>query len=199
MGNTAREINAIVTEAARKKKEMDASRGVEEKSDFTNAAVNFRKKFEKSLKKDVKRQSSFLLYIVIGLGFFFTGYLILQAIELYYTADRIEWKTASVRSEDYEKAKEFVRNSFEKYKINLDLIFYEGIPLTWKNNAKLIIEGMKDSGYEASSVMLDTKNKGNEALLKVTCSARGKKNIVFFVILENDDFRILRIEKSNRK
>ena len=178
---------------------MEANREVEEKSDFTNAALDSRRKIQKNLKKDLKRHSRIFLYIVVGLGFFFIAYLVSQTVELYYAADRVEWKTASVRAEDYEKAKEFVRHSFEKYKINPDLIFHEGIPLTWKNNAKLIIEGMKNSGYEASSVMLDTKNKGNEALLKVTCSARGKQDIIFFVVLKNEDFHILRIEKSNRK
>lgn len=199
MGNTAREINAIVTEAARKKKAMDANKEVEDKSDFTDAAVDSRKKLQRNLKRDVKMHSRFSLYIVIGLGIFFVGYLVLQAVELYYAADGVEWKSAVVRVEDYEKAKEFVKNSFVEYKINLDLIFYEGIPLTWKNNAKSIIESMRGSEYEASSVMLDTKNKGNEALLKVTCSARGKNNILFFVILENGNFHILRIEKIQSK
>lgn len=197
MGNTAREINEIVAEAARKKKEMDAKSAVDEKADFINTAVDFRKKLERNLKKDVKGHSKVLLYIVICTGIFFTGYLIFQIIYLYLNADKDDWKIASVRVEDYEKAQEFVKNSFEKYKIDLDQLFCEGSPLTWRNNAKLIIEGMKDARYEVSSATVDTKNRGNEALLKVTCSAKGKKDILFYIILENDVFRILRIEKSN--
>ena len=76
MGNIAREINAIVTEAARKKKEMEANREVEEKSDFTNAALDSRRKIQKNLKKDLKRHSRIFLYIVVGLGFFFIAYLV---------------------------------------------------------------------------------------------------------------------------
>ena len=196
MGNTAREINKIVAEAAKKKKEMDKSKEVEEKTDFISTAIDDRKKLRASLKKKVRDYSKIFPCLVIGLAIAFIGSIIYQMVCLYRNIEKEEWKTAKVSAEEYARAKEFVNKSFGKDKADLDQLFRNESPLTWKSNAKLIIEGMKNAGYEASSVTLDTKNKGNEALMQVTCSAQGKEDILFFIVLENDDFKILRIEKK---
>ena len=197
MGNTAREINQLVQEAARKKKEDEKHRRESEKTEFISTAVDGMKKLEQDLKKDKSDHSNAVTYFLSALGVLFFLFLVYQVIQLHKEKDMVSWKIQAVESDDLKKASSLIAEILSRPKMNVQELFKADAPEPWKRRLSATIADMRGLNFKVTDAVVDEKARGEKSIIKVSClSGDSKQKVVFYVYFAENQMKIMMAEKN---
>lgn len=193
-----KEINKFVQNSAERKKKQDEEHKKLEKKQFIDIAIDNKKcleKISKQEKKDYIRIVSLLLLIpIIGV----IGYSIYNLAAYFRSSDEKAWIIPEVHDEDYGRAGDFVNFVLRtaKKEKNADLCYKHEIPNNWKiKGDEIIQELLLNPNIQVKKITLDEKKKGTQALLIAECG-NSAMTAVFYLILDEDKFYILKIDKK---
>ena len=201
MADTAREINQLVQDAAKKKKELDKTKEKSEKSEFLNTAVSDLKKLEEEIKKEKKDYSKLILILLVIAAIFLVGIITSQILFMLRESAKDPWKTVQAGSDEISKAKEFVTGLLQlKGFAALDSYVDPDIPAPWKQNAKKTIQELKGGNFILDDVQIDDKTIGDKILMTASCSSQERnEKVIFHIKYENSEFKVMRTEKIKIK
>ncbi len=197
MGNTAREINQMVHEAATKQKAMAKLKEDTEKIGFTTTAVDVRKKMQEELKKTKTDHSKTFMVILSVIAAVFVIAIIYQFVQLNRDAKREVWKRPVIEKEDVNKAKAFLAGILEKTNIRLAPYISPDAPSPWKRNTEKVYLEVKGHQYQILEVIADGKHLGKNALFKAACQSPDQNvKVDFLLVYSNNEFLILKSDKT---
>lgn len=193
---TAKEIDMLVKDAARRKKEEDNRKSLEEKNRSRDAAIDQRKQLEVDMtRKRLDYARIAKLAILVG-AIILMWFIIATTISFMAVQKKDVWKKPAVTREDYTKASEYVGQTIAKAskKENIETFFVAGVPSHWLSSAKNILSapGIKD--YKAGEARFDEGKLGSEAVFFVDCSNPAGEKISFTLTMNNGNFSILKID-----
>ncbi|HCE42930.1 MAG TPA: hypothetical protein DET40_05235 [Lentisphaeria bacterium] len=196
MSNISKEIDQIVQDAARKKKELDKLKEDTEKTGFTAIAVDDRKKFEHDLKHPKTDHTKTFLIILCSFLVIFAIVLIYEFVQLNRESEKIIWEKPAIGNEVPDKARDYVSGLLAKGNITLDSHLKSGIPVPWRKNAEKIYKEINLGRGQVLEAVKDEKQLGSIPRIKVVCSSsEPNTHVIFNLLYIKNEFQILNIEK----
>lgn len=192
---TARDIENIVRNAARRQKEDELKKSVAEKNISTDAAMNHRKQIDEEI---VRKRFDHAKILKVSIAIFCIFAIFFIAITtLYYVKfqEKDVWKVPSALPSDYTNASEFVATTIKKTakKGNIEEFFAAGTPHPWIKSAKNIFSDPGIRNYTVKNVEIDMCKLGNEAVFHVQCSNPAGDEITFVLLMSDGAFKIMKI------
>ncbi|MFZ2654681.1 MAG: hypothetical protein WAX69_07160 [Victivallales bacterium] len=196
MSNISKEIDKIVQDAARKKKEQDKLISDTEKTGFTSIAIDTRKKIENDLKKTHTDHSRLFIVLLSAIIAAFAIILIYQYIQFQRESNKNIWIKPVMEKVDLDKAREYVSGLLLKGNISLDSHMKPGIPGPWKKNSERIYREINGGRSQVLEAIKDDKKLGSEPLVKVSCSSpEPNGRIIFYLFFINKEFLVFKVDK----